>query len=84
MTNEKPTTGEFASIDQVAATPNTTDSALPIAQMISDLLSDETECPASELKVVALPTVLRPGGALMFTLMNVDGVEFEVYVRQAL
>lgn len=85
MTEKREETGEYATLDGLAgyAPPQYQSGAIGIANLIREALLDETNLESADAKVVGTLVSLRPGQAVMTTVMDVEGVEYEVYVRQA-
>lgn len=74
---------EFASLDEMAATPPEPDgSTLAMAETIRDILSEESSIGVSNpLLALTTPVALLPGRALLLVLTDYEGVEYEVFVQ---
>lgn len=83
MTEKREETGEYATLDGLAGSVDPQSGAIGIVNLIRDALLDETNLESTDAKVVGTLVAFRPGQAVMTTVLDVEGVEYEVYVRQA-
>lgn len=70
---------EFASLDEVAGVKKP-EGAWLLTEQIRSLFVDFTDLSVTE-PAVAAPIALRPGQAMVLTIMDTDGTEYEVFVR---
>lgn len=76
--------GWYASLDEMAGRkPAYQDGPIRILRLIREVLDEHTAASSADVKVVGKEVVIRPGHAVMTTLLDVDGVEYELFMRQA-
>jgi hypothetical protein len=77
MDDEK-MTGEYASLNEMAGQAGETRA---IAETLRLAILDYADLAVQDVHVVGAAVVLQPGSADAFTVLDVDGVEYDVFVR---
>lgn len=75
-------TGEFAGLDEIAGLKGDETDLLAMAEQTRMLFEQFTDYAVTETQVVGRTVYLVPGHAVLFTALDVDGVEYEVFLQQ--
>ncbi len=79
------TPGEYATLDEMAGKRllEQQTGALSVSHTLRALLLERTALVPEQPLIVGQQVTLAPGEALMTTVLDIDGVEYEIFVRQA-
>jgi len=79
--DENKTSGEYASLDELAGQSGPGRETRAISETLRLSLLDYADMAVGDVQVVGTAVVLRPGAALTFSVLDIDGVEYDVFVR---
>jgi len=75
------TSGEYASLSELAGQSDPPRETRAITETLRLALLDYADMAVGDVQVVGSAVVLRPGSALTFSVLDVDGVEYDVFAR---
>ena len=73
--------GQYANLDEMSAGANGYDSALEMASAVARILAAEEYDIIGGEPVVTMPVTLTAGSAMVITMADYEGVEYELFVR---
>jgi hypothetical protein len=82
MVQRTDSTGEFASLDEMAAGQPMDTVALAYARDFALMVGENVESGVSEARLTTTLTVIRPGAGAVFVVTGAEGLEYEVFVRE--
>jgi hypothetical protein len=80
MDDEK-MTGEYASLNEMAGQSAPAEDTRSVTEALRLAVVDYADLAVGDAQIVGKAVMLLPGSALTFTVLDVDGVEYDAFVR---